>query len=318
MPVQNLNWLPTRLGKRYQVNSLFRHGVYLLSLGAAVSISPSAHAVDVAVAGTSFISGLTFQVIDLDPNDGIAASYRFDTQGGAPAGYTDALVTTGVGSGSVQNAPFNSTSNFLAPGIATSAQAGVVGSAQVGKGGLASEGAVTNYGAAVSSTVRTATQDVSTGFPFTLWLAPNTALIASAYATTTASVNGGCSVYPSGLCGSVHTEAIMTGRVVSGGVITQVLQSGISSDAGVGTFLTFGFDGLPVFDTGLDAVTYGKKDKSSGLLSITFTNNSLFETSQYLQLDTVVAAQAVPEPATYALMLAGLLGLGLTARRRRS
>ena len=298
------------------MNSLFRRGIYLLSLSAAASATLPAHAADVAVAGTSFISGLTFTVIDLDPNDGIAASYRFDTVGGAPAGYTDALVNTGTGNGSVQSVPFNSTTNFLAPGIATSAQPGVVGSAQVGKSGIASEGAVTAFGAGVASTVRTATQDVSIGFPFTLWLAPNTALVASAYASTTASVNGGCGVYPSGLCGSVHTEAIMTGRVVSGGVITDVLTSSISSDAGVGNFVTFGLDGLPLFDTGLNAVNNGKKDKSSGLLSITFTNNSLFETSQYLQLDTVVAAQAVPEPGTYALMLAGLLGLGLAARRR--
>ncbi|MBQ1764805.1 MAG: PEP-CTERM sorting domain-containing protein [Aquincola sp.] len=37
-----------------------------------------------------------------------------------------------------------------------------------------------------------------------------------------------------------------------------------------------------------------------------------------IHLDTALNVAAVPEPETYALMLAGLAGVGLAARRRRA
>jgi len=292
----------------------------LLSLAAALCVvfgDARADNQDTDVAGGSFISGLTFRLIDLDQNDGITPTYWLDTQNGMPAGYTNALARTGLGAASVVDSRLDSTTNFLAQGLVTSNQGGVTSSGYVGSSGIGSVGAATQAGASFASAVRSVTQPLPGGYPYTLRITPNTQLVVTAFATTFATVGTGCDTHPSGLCGSVRTEAIMSGRVVSNGVIIDAPTSAIYSNAGLGEYVTFGVDDLPLFRTGLDAINYGRSNFASGLLSLTFTNASAYEASEHLQLDTLVVAQAVPEPGTYALMLAGLGAIGFVSRRRR-
>jgi hypothetical protein len=57
---------------------------------------------------------------------------------------------------------------------------------------------------------------------------------------------------------------------------------------------------------------------SSGSLSFMLAFSSNYATSKDFVVDEVYFAEAVPEPETYALMLAGLAMVGVIARRRRS
>jgi hypothetical protein len=290
---------------------------------ALLTTSSFALAEDAYLGGWSQISGLTLTVVDLDLNDGVAAAYWFDgsTSSGDPTlGYTNGLARTGLGGSNpnVMDSRIDSYANFLSPGFVSSAQNGTAAGVSVNSSGMQTSGAIALSGASFASTVRSATQPIPGGYPYTLWVTPNTQLVVTAVATTFAAVSTGCNwQVATSLCGSVHAEASLSGRVIDGGVVSEILSSKISSDAGSGAFYTYDQSGLPMFVTGPNADQFGPLNLSTSVLSITFTNNTTSARSEYLELESTVVAQAIPEPSTYALMIAGLAALSWAARRRR-
>lgn len=75
-------------------------------------------------------------------------------------------------------------------------------------------------------------------------------------------------------------------------------------------------NGSPVTSTVLKLSPYLLAGGSSHLLKVFATGGS--NVGSYDNLSKTFAAAMVPEPETYALMLAGLAGLGFVARRRKS
>lgn len=75
-------------------------------------------------------------------------------------------------------------------------------------------------------------------------------------------------------------------------------------------------NGSPVTSTVLNLSPYFLAAGSSHLLKVFATGGS--NGGSYDNLKLTFAAAMVPEPETYALMLAGLAGLGFVARRRKS
>ncbi len=114
-----------------------------------------------------------------------------------------------------------------------------------------------------------------------------------ALAGTTTDVSGRFSAHPGSVqWGELFLSAPQTGLFVLG------LEGG-------GTYSLYLFNGG---GSGLSAVefdTYGLTQGFAGLAAPRLTQAAIF-------------TSAVPEPATYALMLSGLLGLSLLAQRRRA
>jgi len=280
-----------------------------------LALASPAHA-DTLISGSAQIGDFVFTLVDLDANDGITPAYWFDQAADGPRGYTDGWARTGLPDAGLEQFDAHSQTTYLSQVALTSSRGGVSSTTTVSPSGLSSLGESSRLGSAFLAAARSVTQPIPTGYPYTMWITPNTQLTVSAFASTSAAVGTTCSWKWSTLCGSAHAELSMIGRVIEDGHITQLLTSSLSSDAGLGQFITTGFDGLPLFTVPyFDDGGHGIANSSAGTLSITFVNATAQPSSEYLQLDVGVFAQAVPEPSVWALTLAGLAA-GVTLRRR--
>lgn len=272
-------------------------------------------AVDVAVSGGSRIGGLQFTVVDLDLNDGIAAGYTFISGAQGPVGHSFArALTTAASDPPCPDCGWiDSTDGFLQPLSKASLGTDMHASLSIAASGIEAAGSTHQPGSSLLAIgYSRASSPPAASFP--LLLTANTQLVVTALADTFATVSTGCAWEPAGLCGDVRAQAELSGRMMLPGAGTQ--SATLTSVAGEHLLHPFvDAFGQPIIVW--DAPTgYGPSDTDQSFLSITLSNPTALSVGAYLQLDAVLVATAVPEPATYALLAMGLGMLALAARRR--
>jgi hypothetical protein len=119
--------------------------------------------------------------------------------------------------------------------------------------------------------------------------------------------------------------AVVAGTLYTFGFDAYIPANGFANPGNATFSATVGGDAFATFDISAGPVqgwthfeAFGNAT-NTGTLSFTLAFNSNFGPSKDVVIDDVYfAAAAVPEPETYALMLAGLGMVGFIARRRRS
>ncbi|MDO9238072.1 MAG: PEP-CTERM sorting domain-containing protein [Aquabacterium sp.] len=302
-----------------------------LSVVAVAALSLVSSLAQAASQSSATISGLTFSLIDLNPNDGIAPSFSFLTTTGTTA------LTLSANDGGLVEAESMSTSR---PGTFsfTREQLASITNAYA-KGALSSESLSVSGAASGPSTSYSGS--ASTGSPqsyyyystLNLSLSANTLLmidadiklkaeasnaaacnsyyyycssteIANATAVSTLSYN-----YSGGNVSSQYngTQSRTLQATASGGVTSSYYQyDNATGSYRYVTTTTPASDGYKVLDESLRSV---------------FSNSSNMTQAAAFGLSVSVSGQAmsaaIPEPATYALMLQGLLAGGWLVRRSR-
>ena len=257
--------------------------IRLAALAAAglLAAAPSAHATATA---TATLTNFHYQVFDLDPNDGIAAAVTFAS--GAYA-YAVASHTEGTTVSHSQNAD-----GAIGSALSVSALLGVnTASALTTSGDPA--GAGTGPGASsiasaagAGNTAYGSANLVSSSFTLT----PHTLLVFSAS--------------PSGL--SAATTALGESAYASAYVQFRAADS---------SQISYGAAYASAYTDGTSYISSPTSIKAS------FTNLTNAEATAYAYAYASTSAYgvaAIPEPESYALMLSGLLTVGLAVRRRRT
>lgn len=284
--------------------------VFSLMLCAVLPTTAHAQQMNGAIGAWASIQNLSFSVIDLDVNDGVAASMSFAQGVYGPGGHTIANAWTSLDSNALgeqlSGLPLNT--EFMLPTSHASSQDGVFASTTVTANGMSSSALATVLGAegVAAASARSQFDGIyAPSYPYTIWLTPNTQLVVSALASTFATVGTGCSD-PFGYCGSAYADARLVGRRIEDNRIAEHFVSAFTSNAGLG--------GLTFTDAARAPTV--QSTGSSGLLSITFTNATAAAVSQHLTVETAAVVTAVPEPSTYALIGMGL-ALVVSARRKK-
>jgi hypothetical protein len=279
-----------------------RSVICLVSAGIGLCAAPLAGAVN-ATASAS-MTDLTFQVIDLTPNDGMAAGFTFEQAQNGAAG--DLRVSSRVvdhTTGQSDHDDLRLLSGLLTPASVNNSTGAVVSSVDAGPAGFFASGSstaeISNF--ASETTFMTGVErvpgDLFSYDPFTWTVLPYTQLVISASAVTSASVDTDCGVRPVNSCKSSFAAVSLRG----GFLASELPFSMVSSSAGAG---------FPTFS-----------DSDSGLLTLTFVNDTADPMLAYWRFEVQalgqIALTPVPEPSTYALLLAGLAGLVWRARASR-
>jgi hypothetical protein len=240
------------------------------------------------------LGSLHFSVSDLDLTDGVTAGYTLLQSADGPVGNGGSVARVGVGDAALIENRVDVPATFedYAPihALSAGAQARV---SPVAGGTRAEASAVKDNGFAESAAYSFTGYLSSAPYAFTLDLAAHTSLTITMDASTLASAGTVCGI-AGDFCGTAASYVSLMGRmrVAGEGEVESILRS----DAGFLAGSAF--------------------DAKSGLLSITLFNNSAATNSGWLVTDVYASASVVPEPETYALMLAGLALIGGIGRRR--
>jgi len=250
-------------------------------------LMPAAH----AVSASAEISNFRFEVVDLDNSDGIAASYRIEDNFSA---FSAARITT-VGGTEFSDFSTATPESVGLNGItfASVSTFGASMTSSTNNGTYRSDGNATPIhgllaGFSGGATIGVAQED--------FFVAPNTQVVMSADAL--AQVVGDAN------CGTLD---VACGNATANALIGYVFQNQSGHNVRVDDFLSLAAD-----ESGA-----GESDSASRRLQVVFTNDTDHEASYtLLVLAQLVSVGSIPEPETYALMMAGL-GLVAFAVKRR-
>lgn len=293
---------------------------------AALSVS----SVQAGSQASASLSGLTFTLIDLNPNDGIEASFSFTNTIGSTSfsinafdnaqGASEGVSSTRAGTFSFSRDEWVSLTNANVHGVIdaqTLAVRGVAGGPSTSFNGNVTTGSASSY---------------YYGGPVNLSLSANTVLLIDTHYELQAAANNAsacgysyCSITESATATvSSSLSYNYVGSPISAnynGTETRTVQANAQPGS---TSYTYVYDPLLGYSVPKYITTPGTEQflENSGVLRSVFSNSSNLTQSAAFQLSASVtgfATTAVPEPASYALMLQGLLlGGWIVARQRRA
>lgn len=265
--------------------------IRLTSVAAVCALAFSSTSALAAAQSSVILSNVSFTLIDLNPLDGIAPSFSFLSSAGNTLLNVSATEDgLGTDSSSRQRVgTFSFSRDFLTDLVAASAAGGINGY------NLSVSGAATAAGTSYSANAATGAGATlpATSLPLNISLSANSLLLVQADASLFASTTYGDSA-------SAQANLSLSYSYGSGA-------SAVSVQDNKSLSLQF---------SGANAGTESLHD----FLSSVFLNTSGQTQKASFGLSASVAGQAVtpvPEPETYALVLAGVGVAGLLARRRR-
>lgn len=318
-----------------------------IALAAALACVGTAHAADDALfTTTAQLSNLSYRLIDLDPNDGVAPSASFDNfsvvlglpwNDGVPR-YSGSLLPTSTLQADVTNGLFQATPSAL------------TASTSITSGDLASQISQTTTGyqsVNVGSSepyFYSAGSDVDNPYFGTVKLSPNTAIVITGVASVTSSTNSTKLVE---LINTLKQPGVNNPYVDLTSTVTPNVYLSLSneeSDADFGGFaqsstdshfslngrrdnyitLTDGyyFDPMPDIEKQSNfSILYanlGSQDKAVRLdvsVGASVNLNGYVDLSSGVVTPPIPETPTIPEPSTYALMALGLVGIGLVRRK---
>lgn len=307
----------------------------ILSATAAAALMLSASVAHSAAQSSASISGLTFTLIDLNPNDNVAPSFSFLTTTGATS-LTISASDTAIGESDSATRLRPGTFSFSQQALADLTHAGASGavdSQSLSVSGYA-DGLQTSYNASAYTGVNPSSYYYY-GTPLNLSLSANTVLLIDANVSLSASASNpqACSYYYYCYNSGESSTATATSSLsynYSGSSINSSY-NGSQSLTLQATAQGEYTDGYYQYDPSLGYSTYvytthpkREDDKQlNDVLRSVFSNSSSVTQTAVFGLSVAVSGQAsttglIPEPSTYALWAEGLLVGGvLVARRRR-
>lgn len=274
--------------------------------GVALALACGAAVADSRGAGA--VTSVTYTLIDLNPNDGIAPSITFassvsDYAGPTATGYVRASTPdediyreyTRYGA---------SPSSAISGGTSTawsSTSSSAVGVAGVGVSSMKVKGEALST-ADISGVYYSAVESPLAHFT----LSANTAVVFTATGWLTGQTTLG---------GDPDT-----GFVENGGAVLQLETRG-PGQGGDTVYDRQQADAVAWYTQGANGAVSGESKSWQGVLTSGYSNTNAFAVEGQFGIALSVAGTSVagvPEPSTYAMLLAGLAGVGCIARRRQS
>lgn len=301
-------------------------------IAAACALAFSASSAIAASSSSASITSLNFTLIDLAPQDGIAPSFSFSNVNGRT--FLAAKVDEGLENeiqSRVRLGTFAFDGQFLTTLPHASAQAKADGYL------LSAKGSASGFQTRYEATVSTGNNYTYSGGPLNLTVSANTILLIDAHVSLTASATNpsacayyyACSVENAYAAANLsltytHSPDYLNIPTYSSNVSTS-LQAQARGEYTQGYFQMNPVTGR--YEYVEETTPKLEQTKSlNEVLSVTFTNSTARSQSGLFGMSLTAVGQAmsapagasaVPEPSTYALLLAGLGALGMVRRRQQ-